>query len=164
MSTFWFTRLVNPLLCRRTLEKRNVDRRRFALTLLAAGLISGLAACGRRGALEPPPYTEQGREWNRRQGRNPDGTRKVSGQQQSQQQGSVRQSLASADDQKGTFDIEGDIERNRGEGIPRLPSDPTQSEPAPAVPSVSPTGGGSRRRPPGIIPPNRSFILDGLLE
>jgi predicted small lipoprotein YifL len=142
-----------------------VDRRRFALTLLATGLVSGLAACGRRGALEPPPYTEQGKEWNRRQGRNPDGTRKEPGQQsQRQQQGSVQQSLANADDQKGTQDLEGDVERNRGEGVPRPPSDPTQTEPAAAIPSISPTGGGTRRRPPGIIPPKRSFVLDGLLE
>jgi predicted small lipoprotein YifL len=142
-----------------------VDRRRFALTLLATGLVSGLAACGRRGPLEPPPYTEQGKEWNRRQGRNPDGSRKVAGQQnQSQQQGSVQQSLDNADDQKGTQDVEGDIERNRSEGVARAPSDPTQSEPAAAAPSVSPTGGGGRRRPPGVVPPKRSFILDGLLE
>lgn len=142
-----------------------MDRRRFALTLLATGLVSGLAACGRRGPLEPPPHTEQGREWNRRQGRNPDGSRKEPGQQsQTPQRGSVRQSLASADDQKGTVDVEADVERNRGEGIPRPPSDPTQSDTPGVTPSISPSGGGSRRRPPGIIPPKRSFILDGLLE
>jgi predicted small lipoprotein YifL len=149
-------------LCRRILEKINVDRRRFALTLLATGLVSGLAACGRRGALEPPLYTEQGKEFAKRKGGNSQQGQR--GANQSPAQGSVQQSLAREDDQKGTVDVEADIERNRGEGIPRPPSDPTQTEPAAAVPSISPTGSGTRRRPPGIIPPKRSFVLDGLLE
>jgi predicted small lipoprotein YifL len=156
-----FTALANSLLCRRTLEKRNVDRRRFALTMLAAGLVSGTAACGRRGPLEPPLYTEQGREFARRKGGN--NQQNQSGNTQTPPQGSVRQSLAAQDDQRGTVDVEADVERNRSEGVPRPPSDPTQTEPASAVPSVSPAGGG-RRRPPGIVPPKRSFVLDGLLE
>jgi predicted small lipoprotein YifL len=133
-----------------------VDRRRFALTLLAAGLLSGVAACGRRGALEPPPDTEQGRAWQRRVGGNLQ-------QQQAQQRapGSVRESLERDDDQRGTVDVEGQIERPRGEGIPRTPTDPTQTE---AAQSGNTPLTGSRRRPPGIVPPKRSFILDGLLE
>jgi predicted small lipoprotein YifL len=134
-----------------------VDRRRFAQTLLAAGLLSGLAACGRRGALEPPPYTEQGRAWEKRVGGN--------AQQQAERRtpGSVSGGLASDDDQRGTVDVEGQIERPRGEGLPRSPSDPTQSEPGQQqAPGTGLTG--SRRRPPGIVPPKRSFILDGLLE
>jgi predicted small lipoprotein YifL len=131
----------------------------------AAGLAVGLSACGRRGPLEPPPYTAQGQEWNRRQGRNPDGTRKEPGQQQSSQQpvsGSVRQAVQSEDDQKGTLDVEAQVERNRAEGQPAVPSDPTTTDPGQTTPAITPTG--SRRRPPGIIPPKRSFILDGLLE
>ncbi len=139
-----------------------MDRRRFALTLLATGLVSGLAACGRRGPLEPPLYTAQGQEFAKRKGGNNQQTQR--GANQTPPQGSVKQSLASAEEQKGTQDIEADIERNRSEGVAREPSDPTQTEPASAVPSISPTGSGSRRRPPGIIPPKRSFVLDGLLE
>ncbi|MGL4634781.1 MAG: LPS translocon maturation chaperone LptM [Beijerinckiaceae bacterium] len=137
-----------------------MDRRRFALTLLATGVVTGLAACGRRGPLEPPLYTEQGKEFARRRGGNQQGQASAN---QTQTPGSVRQSLASDDAQRGTVDVESDVERNRSEGVPRPPSDPTQSEPAQTLPSVSPTGGG-RRRPPGVIPPKRSFILDGLLE
>jgi predicted small lipoprotein YifL len=134
----------------------NVDRRRFALTLLAAGLLSGVAACGRRGPLEPPPDTEQGRAWQKRVGGN-------TPQQQAQRTpGSVRSGLESDEDQRGTVDVEGDIERPRGEGLPRVPSDPTQTEPGQQAPGTSLTG--TRRRPPGIVPPKRSFILDGLLE
>jgi predicted small lipoprotein YifL len=136
-----------------------LDRREFSLLALAAGLAFGVSACGRRGPLEPPSYTAQGQEWNRRQGRNPDGTRKEPGQQQAQTQGSVREGLQRDDDQKGTVDVEAQVERNRPEGEPRVPSDPTVSEPGQ---SISPTG--SRRRPPGIIPPKRAFILDPLLE
>jgi len=142
-----------------------VDRRQFSLMALAAGLAVGVSACGRRGPLEPPPYTAQGQEWNRRQGRNPDGTRKQPGQEQASQQpvsGSVRQAAQAEDDQKGTVDVEAQIERNRPEGQPAEPSDPTTTEPGQTTPTITPTG--SRRRPPGIIPPNRSFILDGLLE
>jgi predicted small lipoprotein YifL len=132
--------------------------RRHLIAALAAGL--GLAACGRRGALEPPPYTEQGREWNRRQGRNPDGTPRRAGQQQ-QAQGSVQEGLRRDQDERTTRDVEGDVERNRTEGVAAVPSDPTQSDPGSVAPSVSPTG--ARRRPPGIVPPKRSFVLDPLL-
>jgi predicted small lipoprotein YifL len=125
-----------------------LDRRRFTLMLVAAGLASSVAACGRRGPLEPPPDTAQGREWAKRTGRNnPNDPKK----KQTETQASVREGLQRDDDQKGTVDLEADIDRNRGEGIARVPS-----------PAPSPTGG--RRRPPGIIPPKRSFLLDGLLE
>jgi predicted small lipoprotein YifL len=133
-----------------------LDRRHF-IVALAAGL--GLAACGRRGPLEPPPYTAQGREWNRRQGRNPDGTPRRAGEQQ---QGSVQEGLNRDRDERTTRDLETDIERNRTEGVAGTPSDPTQSEPgASPTPTASPTG--ARRRPPGIVPPKQSFILDPLL-
>jgi predicted small lipoprotein YifL len=136
-----------------------LDRRHF-IAALAAGL--GLAACGRRGPLEPPPYTEQGREWNRRQGRNPDGTPKRAGQpQQPEQQATVQEGLRRDQDERTTRDVEADIERNRTEGVAATPSDPTQSSPGSVTPSVSPTG--TRRRPPGIVPPKQSFILDPLL-
>lgn len=137
--------------------------RRHLLTALAVGL--GLAACGRRGPLEPPPYTEQGREWNRRQGRNPDGTPRRSGQPQPQQaQSSVQEGLRRDQDERTTRDVESDIERNRTEGVAGTPSDPTQTEPGGSPsPSPSPAGGSARRRPPGIVPPKRSFILDPLL-
>jgi predicted small lipoprotein YifL len=145
-----------------------VDRRQFSLLALAAGLAVGVSACGRRGALEPPPYTAQGQEWNRRQGRNPDGTPRQPGQptarngRQQQAQGSVSESLQREEDQRGTVDVEANVERNRAEGEPRVPSDPTTTEPGQSTPTISPTGG--RRRPPGIVPPKRPFILDGLLE
>jgi predicted small lipoprotein YifL len=139
-----------------------LNRRHLILALLAG---AGLAACGRRGPLEPPTYTEQGRDYQRRQGRNPDGSRKEPGQQtnQRQQQGSVQEGLQQERDARTTVDVEGDLERNRTEGTPRTPSDPTQSEPGQSAvtPSVSPQG--ARRRPPGIIPPKRDFILDPLL-
>jgi predicted small lipoprotein YifL len=131
-----------------------LDRRHF-ITALVAGF--GLAACGRRGPLEPPPYTEQGREWNRRQGRNPDGTPRRPGERQ-QAQGSVREGLQREQDERTTRDVEGDIERNRTEGEPAVPADPTQAAPGT---SISPTG--ARRRPPGIVPPKQPFILDPLL-
>jgi predicted small lipoprotein YifL len=135
-----------------------LDRRRFTLMLVAAGLASSVAACGRRGPLEPPPDTAQGREWAKRTGRNnPNDPKK----KQTETQASVREGLQRDDDQKGTVDLEADIDRNRGEGIARVPSDPTRDEPG-VTPAPSPTGG--RRRPPGIIPPKRSFLLDGLLE
>jgi len=137
-----------------------VDRRQFTLLALAAGLAAGASGCGRRGPLEPPPYTEQGREWNRRQGRNPDGTPRRAGE--APPQGSVSQAVSNEDDQRGTVDVEEQIERNRVEGQPQLPSDPTQSDPGQTSPSIAPTG--SRRRPPGIVPPKRAFILDPLLE
>jgi predicted small lipoprotein YifL len=141
-----------------------VDRRRFALTLLAAGLMSGVAACGRRGPLEPPADTEQGRAWQKRVGDNK--------QQQQRTPGAVRNSLERDDDQKGTVDVEADIERPRSEGLAREPVDPVQApigQPAPGQPVVGQTGGnaaipGGRRRPPGIVPPKRDFVLDGLLE
>jgi predicted small lipoprotein YifL len=146
-----------------------LDRRTFSLALLATGLAAGVSACGRRGPLEPPPYTEQGREWNRRQGRNPDGTRKEPGQQPAQQQGqrqpqgSVQEGLQREADARNTVDVEGDIESRRGlvEGQARNPSDPTQQEPGTGAVSPSPTGG--RRRPPGIVPPKQAFFLDPLL-
>ncbi len=139
----------------RNRRRSTLDRRQFSLMALAAGLAVGASACGRRGPLEPPPYTAQGQEWNRQQGRNPDGTRKEPGQQQiSQRRDDV--------DQKGTVDLEAQIERNRAEGQPAEPSDPTTTDPGQTSPTVTPTG--TRRRPPGIIPPKRSFILDGLLE
>jgi predicted small lipoprotein YifL len=140
-----------------------LDRRQFSLLALAAGLAAGMSACGRRGPLEPPPYTAQGQAWNRSQGRNPDGTRKQPGQEQSNQQAAAPNARQNDDDQKGTVDIEEQVERNRTEGQPAQPSDPVRTDPGQqAQPSVSPTG--IRRRPPGIIPPNRPFILDGLLE
>jgi predicted small lipoprotein YifL len=140
-----------------------LNRRIFTIALLAAGL----SACGRRGPLEPPTYTEQGREFQRRQGRNPDGSRKESGQQQAQgtREGSVQEGLQRERDARTTVDVEGDIEKNRlerVEGQAQSPSDPTQTEPGQTTPSLSPAG--ARRRPPGIIPPKRPFILDGLLE
>jgi predicted small lipoprotein YifL len=142
---------------RQSSGEKTVDRRRFTLIMLGAGLASGLSACGRRGPLEPPPYTEQGREFQRRAGGN-------SQQQQQRPQGSVRNSLARDDDQKGTVDVESDIERGRGEGVARSPSDPTLSEPGAQTSGGSALQGGGRRRPPGIVPPKRDFILDGLLE
>lgn len=138
-----------------------MHRRQFTLLALAAGLAAGVSACGRRGALEPPPYTSQGQEWNRRQGRNPDGTPRRAGEQQ-QAQGSVRQAVSDEEAQRGTVDVESQVERNRTEGEPQVPRDPTATPPEQTTPSVSPTG--SRRRPPGIVPPNRAFILDPLLE
>jgi predicted small lipoprotein YifL len=137
-----------------------LDRRHF-IVALAAGL--GVAACGRRGPLEPPPYTAQGREWNRRQGRNPDGTPRRAGQQQQGdvQQSSVREGLTRDQDERTTRDVEAEVERNRSEGAPAAPSDPTQSEPGSSALTASPTGG--RRRPPGIVPPKQPFILDPLL-
>jgi predicted small lipoprotein YifL len=137
----------------------NVDRRRFALTLLAAGLMSGVAACGRRGALEPSPDTEQGRAWQKRVGGN--AQQQVQQRAQPRPAGSVQAGLERDDDQRGTVDVEGQIERPRGEGLPRTPTDPTQTE---AGQSGNTPLTGSRRRPPGIVPPKRSFILDGLLE
>jgi predicted small lipoprotein YifL len=136
-----------------------VDRRRFVMTLAAAGLLSGAAACGRRGPLEPPLNTAQGQEFAKRvAGGNP--------QQRNQPQGLVRESVQREDEQKGTVDIEADIERPRGEAIARPPSDPTFGDDPPPQPGGAPTPSltGGRRRPPGIIPPKRSFILDPLLE
>ena len=120
----------------------------------------GLAACGRRGPLEPPPDSAQGREFARRTGR--DKQNQQNAPNAKQPQGSVRESLKQDDDQKGTLDVEADVERNRVEGEARIPLDPTTNDPTQSQPSISPTG--SRRKPPGIIPPKRSFILDGLLE
>jgi predicted small lipoprotein YifL len=137
-----------------------LDRRQL-IAALAAGL--GLAACGRRGPLEPPPYTAQGREWNRRQGRNPDGTPRKAGERQ-QPEGTVQEGLNREQDERTTRDVEGDVERNRSEGVAAAPADPTQTGPGETVaPSVSPTGAGARRRPPGIVPPKQPFILDPLL-
>lgn len=140
---------------------QTVDRRKFSLLALAAGLGAGLSACGRRGPLEPPPYTEQGREWQRRQGRNPDGTPRRRGEQQAQ--GTVQEGLQRDSDQRNTVDVEGDIERRTVEGEAKVPGDPTQSSTGTSPQSLSPTGG-SRRRPPGIVPPKRPFILDPLLD
>ena len=144
-----------------------MDRRQFSLLALAAGLATGVSACGRRGALEPPPYTAQGQEWAKRQGRNKDGQPNqpgTPGQQAARQpaQGSVSEGLQRDEDQRGTVDVEANIERNRPEGAPRVPSDPITTEPGQSAPTISPTG--SRRRPPGIVPPKQPFILDGLLE
>ncbi len=129
-----------------------LDRRQFTLFALVAGLAAGVSACGRRGPLEPPPYTAQGQEWARRTGRT---------QQQgaATPQGSVREAVAEDEMNRGTVDVEGQVERNRSEGEPQVPSDPTQSSPGQNV-----TPSGTRRRPPGIVPPKRSFILDPLLE
>jgi predicted small lipoprotein YifL len=144
-----------------------LDRRHFSLALLAAGLAVGVSACGRRGPLEPPAYTEQGKEWNRRQGRNPDGSRKQPGQPpepRATQPGSVQEGLQREADERNTVDVEGDLER-RTEGVARNPSDPTQSEPGQGqgVSPVASPGSAGRRRPPGIVPPKASFILDPLL-
>ncbi|MGL4243814.1 MAG: LPS translocon maturation chaperone LptM [Beijerinckiaceae bacterium] len=135
-----------------------MNRRHLIVALLAG---AGLAACGRRGPLEPPPYTAQGQEWQRRQGRNPDGTRREPGQRPAQ--GRVQEGLQRERDARTTVDVEGDIERRSTEGTARTPSDPTQTDPggAPVTPSISPQS--ARRRPPGIVPPKRDFILDPLL-
>jgi predicted small lipoprotein YifL len=147
-----------------TSEPSPLNRRHVLIALLAG---ASLAACGRRGALEPPPYTEQGREWQRRQGRNPDGTRREPGQAAASQPqgasgpGSVREGLQRDADARTTVDVEGQLERTGTEGEARTPSDPIQSDPQAVTPGVAPNA--PRRRPPGIIPPKRSFILDPLL-
>jgi predicted small lipoprotein YifL len=128
-----------------------LDRRRFTLMFLPAALALGASACGRRGPLEPPAYTAQGREWERRTARNT---------QQNQPRGSVQEGLQRDQDDRNTRDVEADIERGRSEGVAQVPTDPTQPEPA----AVGPTPTGGRRRPPGIVPPKRAFILDPLLE
>jgi len=133
-----------------------LDRRQFTLLALASGLAFGVSACGRRGPLEPPPYTAQGQEWARRSGRNQPGQTPAG----AAQQGGARDVATRDDDQRGTVDVEGEVERGRLEGEAQVPSDPTRSEPGQT--NLSPTG--SRRRPPGIIPPKRAFILDPLLE
>lgn len=132
-----------------------MDRRQFSLLVLTAGLAAGVSACGRRGPLEPPPYTAQGQEWARRSGRN------QQAQPGAATQGSVRDAVAQDEMQRGTVDVEGQVDRDRSEGEPQVPSDPTQSA-APGQQNIAPTG--TRRRPPGIVPPKRSFILDPLLE
>jgi predicted small lipoprotein YifL len=132
-----------------------LDRRRFTLAVFAAGFAAGLSACGRRGPLEPPPHTAQGQEWARRTGRN-----RQQGQQQTQ--GSVREGLQRDDDDRNTVDVERDVERRNLEGQPNLPSDPSRSDPGVQPGAVTPVGG--RRRPPGIVPPNRPFVLDPLLD
>jgi predicted small lipoprotein YifL len=147
-----------------------LDRRRFTLAILAAGLAAGASACGRRGPLEPPPYTQQGRDWARRTGRDrqQQGQPGQPGQPRAanqQTQGSVREGLQRDDDDRNTVDVERDVERRNLEGQPNLPSDPTRSEPGtPATQPGAVTPVGGRRRPPGIVPPKRSFVLDPLLE
>jgi predicted small lipoprotein YifL len=143
-----------------TSEPSPLNRRHVLIALLAG---ASLAACGRRGALEPPPYTQQGQEWQRRQGRNPDGTRREPGQRDAaaRPQGSVREGLQRDADARTTVDVESQIERTGTEGEARAPSDPIQSDPQAVTPSVAPNA--PRRRPPGIIPPKRPFILDPLL-
>jgi predicted small lipoprotein YifL len=128
-----------------------LNRRRFTLTLLASGAALTLAACGRRGPLEPPPYTAQGQEFARRQSQN------RQSQQGQAQQGSVKEAVQSEAAQRGTVDVE-----SRIEGTARAPSDPTAVGQQQQNQSLSPTSG--RRRPPGIKPPDQPFILDGLLK
>jgi predicted small lipoprotein YifL len=128
-----------------------LNRRRFTLTLLASGAALTLAACGRRGPLEPPPYTAQGQEFARRQSQN------RQSQQGQAQQGSVKEAVQSEAAQRGTVDVESQIE-----GTARAPSDPTAVGQQQQNQSLSPTSG--RRRPPGIKPPDQPFILDGLLR
>jgi predicted small lipoprotein YifL len=131
-----------------------LNRRRFALTLFASGVALTLAACGRRGPLEPPPYTAQGQEFARRQNQNRANQPGQSGQMP---QGSVRQAVQNETDARGTVDVESQIE-----GTARPPADPTSVGQQQQNQSLSPTSG--RRRPPGIKPPDQPFILDGLLK
>jgi predicted small lipoprotein YifL len=126
---------------------------RISIFLLVCAGVSALGACGRRGPLEPPPHTEQGREWQRRTGGNQQPA-------QTPQQGSVRRSLEDDRANAGTIDVDGQLEQKRVEGAPAVPSDPTQASPEQGT--LSPTG--ARRRPPGIVPPKRSLLIDGLLE
>jgi predicted small lipoprotein YifL len=129
-----------------------LNRRRFTLTLLLSGAALTLTACGRRGALEPPPYTAQGKEFARRQNQN-----RQQAQTGQQPQGSVKQAVESETDARGTIDVESQIE-----GVARAPTDPTAVSQQQQNQSLSPTSG--RRRPPGIKPPDQPFILDGLLK
>lgn len=128
---------------------------RISIFLLVCAGVSALGACGRRGALEPPPYTQQGKEWERRTGGN-----KQQPRAETPQQGSVREALEDERARAGTVDVDGQLEQKRVEGAVATPSDPTQA--APDQGALSPTG--SRRRPPGIVPPKRSLLIDGLLE
>ncbi len=132
-----------------------LNRRRFALTLLASSAAFTLVACGRRGPLEPPLYTEQGREFARRQGQNRQN--QPQGQTSQTQQGSVKEAVENEAAQRGTVDVESQIE-----GTARAPSDPTAVSQEQQNQTLSPTSG--RRRPPGIKPPDQPFILDGLLK
>jgi predicted small lipoprotein YifL len=138
-----------------------LNRRRFTLTLLASGAALALAACGRRGPLEPPPYTAQGQEFARRQSQNRQNQQgqgqQSQGQQIQAQQGSVKEAVENEAAQRGTVDVESQIE-----GTARAPSDPTAVGQQQQNQSLSPTSG--RRRPPGIKPPDQPFILDGLLK
>lgn len=120
-------------------------RRRFVVIGLT-GLV--LAGCGRRGPLEPPPDSAQGREFARRRA-----------QQPGQPRGSVAGAVQNQEAQRQGVDLEGQIESNRTEAEiePRSPAMPDT-----VAPQITPTGG--RRRPPGIVPPKRDFLLDPLLD
>jgi predicted small lipoprotein YifL len=128
---------------------------RISIFLLVCAGVSALGACGRRGPLEPPPYTQQGKEWERRTGAN-----KQQPRAETPAQGSVREALEDERASAGTVDVEPQLDRKRIDGPPATPTDPTQAAPD----QVAPTLTGSRRRPPGIVPPKRSLLIDGLLE
>jgi predicted small lipoprotein YifL len=107
-----------------------------------------LAACGRRGPLEPPPDSAQGREFARRRA-----------QQPGQPRGSVSAAVQNDEARRDGVNVEEQLEARRTEQEiePRSPSGPES-----IAPQVTPTGG--RRRPPGIVPPKRDFLLDPLLD
>jgi predicted small lipoprotein YifL len=116
-----------------------VITRRFLVSASAAILLAG---CGRRGALEPPPDSAQGREFARRRAQAP-----------GQPRGSVAGAVEQEEAQRQGVDVERQLEERSPEA--NVPSVPDASQ-------LSPTGG--RRRPPGIVPPRRSFVLDPLLD
>jgi predicted small lipoprotein YifL len=119
-----------------------ISRRTLVIALAGAAL----AGCGRRGPLEPPPDSAQGREFARRRAQSP-----------GQPRGSVAAAVENRQPEPGSVDVEGQIEGRRAEGEPASPADPGS-----IAPQVTPTGG--RRRPPGIVPPKRDFLLDPLLD
>jgi predicted small lipoprotein YifL len=119
--------------------------RRFVI----AGMLGlAAAACGRRGPLEPPPDSAQGREFARRRS-----AQAAPGQTP----GSVRTAVENEDAGRTGVDLEGQMEARRAEGEPATPSAPGD-----VTPQITPAGG--RRRPPGIVPPKRDFVLDPLLD
>ena len=138
-----------------------MDRRQFSLLVLAAGLSAGVSACGRRGPLEPPPYTAQGQEWARRSGRN------QPAQPGAAAQGSVRDAVAQDEMRSAARSMSkarsiATASEGRSAGPERFRRNPRPLAPLSGTQNISPTG--TRRRPPGIVPPKRSFILDPLLE
>jgi predicted small lipoprotein YifL len=150
----------------------------FSLAIVAA-LAVLLTGCGRRGPLEPPPYTAQGQQLAKQRA----SQNAKRGLVTSEAQPATPEEQAEADNVKQieqqSQNLEDDATPERlrhdpltGVGETQMPFATGTSlvkAPETPAPAKASSGGtlsatGTGRKPPPILRPDKSFILDPLLE